>query len=386
MRQVSRLLAGLVAVGASAFTLVGASAADAASSTTLVRAGAADAASSTVYVSKHGHSGAPDRSCSTARYRHINVAIAAVPRGGRVVVCGGTYKVQAVVTKSLALIGRHGATINARGQKPISKKLPGGSGIVVFDARNVEVSGFTVENAGFDAILVARSTRILVSHNRLQHNGDVGVDFNGTSDSLATRNVSQFNKGGGFLIADDLGPTHFDAVTRNIARRNPGGCGVIIAGHSTAGVWGNYVAHNLITFNGLSRKAPGAGVVIATEVKGERVSGNDVADNEIYGNGLAGVTIHSHVPGQKMSGNQIVGNDIGKNNLVGDTIGLAPPVKNHPDLRTTGILVGASSFIRVWIHGNYIHSNWFGIYLNGRIRAHIYHNRYHRVHKHIKVA
>jgi nitrous oxidase accessory protein NosD len=372
MRQVSRLLAGLTAVGAAAFTLVGAT--------------AASAASSTVYVSKHGHAGASDRSCATARYRHINQAIHAAPRGGRVVVCGGTYKVQAVVTKSLALVGRRGATIDAKGQKPISKKLPRGSGVVVFGAKNVEVTGFTVKNAGFDAILVARSRRVLVSHNLLRNNGDVGVDFNGSSDSLATHNLSEFNQGGGFLIADDLGPTHFDAVTWNKATRNPGGCGVIIAGHSTAGVWGNYVAHNLITFNGLNHKQPGAGVVIATEVKGERVSDNDVADNEIYGNGLAGVTIHSHVPGQRMSGNQIVGNDIGKNNIIGDTIGLAPPVTNHPDLRTTGILVGASSAIRVWIHGNYIHSNWFGIYLNGRIRAHIYHNRYHRVHKHIKVA
>jgi nitrous oxidase accessory protein NosD len=372
MRQVSRLLAGLTAVGVAAFTLVGPT--------------AASAASSTVYVSKHGHAGASDRSCATARYRHINQAIHAAPRGGRVVVCGGTYKVQAVVTKSLALVGRRGATIDAKGQKPISKKLPGGSGVVVFGAKNVEITGFTVKNAGFDAILVARSRRVLVSHNLLRNNGDVGVDFNGSSDSLATHNLAEFNQGGGFLIADDLGPTHFDAVTWNKATRNPGGCGVIIAGHSTAGVWGNYVAHNLITFNGLNHKQPGAGVVIATEVKGERVSDNDVADNEIYGNGLAGVTIHSHVPGQRMSGNQIVGNDIGKNNIIGDTIGLAPPVTNHPDLRTTGILVGASSAIRVWIHGNYIHSNWFGIYLNGRIRAHIYHNRYHRVHKHIKVA
>jgi hypothetical protein len=372
MRQVTRLLAGFVAAGAAAFTLVGAS--------------AADAASSTVYVSKHGRGGNSDRSCATARYRHINQAIAAAPKGGTVIVCGGTYKVQAVVTKSLALIGRGNATIDARGQKPISKKLPGGSGVVVYGTRNVEVTGFTVKNAGFDAILVGRSRRVLVSHNLLEHNGDVGVDFNGSSDSLATHNLSEFNKGGGFLIADDLGPTHFDAVTWNKATRNPGGCGVIIAGHSTSGVWGNYVAHNLITFNGLNRKQPGAGVVIATEVKGERVSDNDVADNEIYGNGLAGVTIHSHMPGQRMSGNQIVGNDIGKNNIVGDTIGLAPPVTNHPDLRTTGILVGASSAIRVWIHGNYIHSNWYGIYLNGRIRAHIFRNRYHRVHKHIKVA
>jgi nitrous oxidase accessory protein NosD len=372
MRQVSRLLAGFVAVGAAAFTLVGAS--------------AADAASSTVYVSKHGRGGNSDRSCATARYRHINQAIAAAPKGGTVIVCGGTYKVQAVVTKSLALIGRANATIDARGQKPISKKLPGGSGVVVYGTRNVEVTGFTVKNAGFDAILVGRSRRVLVSHNLLEHNGDVGVDFNGSSESLATHNLSEFNKGGGFLIADDLGPAHYDAVTWNKATRNPGGCGVIIAGHSTSGVWGNYVAHNLITFNGLNHKQPGAGVVIATEVKGERVSDNDVADNEIYGNGLAGVTIHSHVPGQRMNGNQIVGNDIGKNNIVGDTIGLAPPVTNHPDLRTTGILVGASSAIRVWIHGNYIHSNWYGIYLNGRIRAHIFHNRYHRVHKHIKVA
>ena len=59
-------------------------------------------------------------------------------------------------------------------------------------------------------------------------------------------NLAEHNKGGGFLVADDLGPTHFDAVTWNVATRNPGGCGVIIAGHSTSGVWGNYVAHNLL--------------------------------------------------------------------------------------------------------------------------------------------
>ena len=62
-----------------------------------------------------------------------------------------------MVTKSLALVGRRGATIDAKGQKPIRKKLPGGSGVVVFGAKNVEVTGFTVKNAGFDAILVARS-------------------------------------------------------------------------------------------------------------------------------------------------------------------------------------------------------------------------------------
>jgi nitrous oxidase accessory protein NosD len=368
-----RLTAGLVAAGATAFALAGTVPADAATR------------SHTVYVSPHGAAGNADRSCRTARYRSINRAIAAVPRGGTVIVCRGRYRAQAVITKSLALIGRH-AVINAHGQKPISKKLPGSSGVVVYQARNVEVSGFTVVHAGFDAILVARSHHVLVQHNLLMHNGDVGVDFNGTSDSLARRNVSEFNQGGGFLIADDLGPTHGNAVTWNIARRNPGGCGVIVAGHSTAGVWGNYIAHNVITFNGLNPKSAGAGVVIATEVKHERVSGNVVLGNVIHGNGLSGVTIHAHEPFQNLNGNEIVGNDIGRNNLLGDPIGLAPPVKAHPDRRHTGILVGSSSRLHVLIQGNYIHNNHYGIYLNGRIHAVIRQNRFHRVRVPVKVA
>lgn len=102
--------------------------------------------------------------------------------------------------------------------------------------------------------------------------------------------------GGGFLIADDLGPAHGDAVTGNVAWRSPGGCGVIVAGHTTAGVWGNLIESNVIAFNGLDRKSPGAGVVIATEIKHERVSGNVVIGNVIHGNGLSGVTIHAHEP------------------------------------------------------------------------------------------
>jgi nitrous oxidase accessory protein NosD len=368
-----RLTAGLMAAGATAFALAGTVPAYAA-----VR-------SHTVYVSPHGAAGKADRSCRTARYRSINRAIAAAPRGGTVIVCRGRYRAQAVITKSLALIGRH-ALINAQGQKPVSKKLPGSSGVVVYQARNVEVSGFTVVHAGFDAILVARSHHVLVQHNLLMHNGDVGVDFNGTTDSLARRNVSEFNKGGGFLIADDLGATHGNAVTWNIARRNPGGCGVIVAGHSTAGVWGNYIAHNLITSNGLNPKSAGAGVVIATEVKHERVSGNVVLGNVIRGNGLSGVTIHAHEPFQNLTGNKIIGNDIGRNNLLGDPIGLAPPVKARPDMRHTGILVGSSSRLHVLIQGNYIHNNHYGIYLNGRIHAVIRQNRFHRVRVHIKVA
>jgi parallel beta-helix repeat protein len=337
------------------------------------------------YVSPHGSSHNANASCRSARFRSINAAIAWVRSSGTVIVCRGTYHTQAVIRKPLTLIGEH-AVINAAGQKPVLPKLPGGSGIVVLGTRHVSVSGFRVTRAKYDAILVALSAHVLVTGNVLVHSGDVGVNFDGTSRSVASRNISEFNAGGGFLVADDVGRAQDDAVTSNVASHNPGGCGVIIAGHTTFGVTGNLVAGNLLTDNGTSRKAPGAGVVIASPVPGETVSDNTVAGNRISGNGLAGVTIHAHAKGQHLSGNKITGNWIGRNNVVGDTIGLAPPAKNIPDLRTTGILVGATSHVHVTISGNHIARNWYGIFLEGRVSATLHRNSFSRVHTPVKVA
>jgi hypothetical protein len=371
MRRLTGAILGLVMLGGAMVALLG--------------TGVANAWPSRVFVSPQGWSRHADVSCATAGFRSINAAIHAVAEHGTVIVCPGTYHTQAVVTKPLKLIGVH-AVIDAKGQKPVLRKLPAGSGIVVLHTRNVHVSGFTVVRAGFDAILVALSSRVLVTHNVLEHNGDVGVDFNGTSFSRASRNVSKFNKGGGFLVADDIGPTSHDTINWNVASRNPGGCGVIIAGHATFGVRDNRVAHNWLTFNGTLHKSPGAGVVIATEVPGERVSGNTVTGNWIYRNGIAGVTIHSHVKGQHLNGNRIVGNWIGRNNVVGDTIGLGPPAVNVPDLRTTGILVAASSRVHVVIKGNHISRNWFGIFLEGRVTARLRHNHFRHVRIPVKVV
>ena len=365
MRRYTAAALGLLTTGATTVALLGTST-------------AAYAWPSTVFVSPHGSSQHSGSSCQQARFRSINAAIAAVARHGTVIVCRGTYHTQAVIAKPLRLVGEH-ATINARGQKPVLPKLPAGSGIVVLGTRHVTVRGFKVVHAGFDAILVARSKHIRVTHNRLEHNGDVGVDFNGTWWSVAQHNVSKHNTGGGFLIADDIGSSGHDTVSWNTASHNPGGCGVIIAGHSKAGVRDNWVAHNWLIANGTNKKAAGAGVVIATEVPGETVAGNTVIRNWIYRNGIAGVTIHSHVAGQHMNGNRIMDNWIGKNNLVGDEIGLGKPVKNVPDPRTTGILVGASSHVHVSITGNRISNNHYGVFLEGRVTAHLRHNQFRHV-------
>ena len=118
-----------------------------------------------VYVSHHSAKHGADTSCNTARYRDINTAIAAVATGGTVVVCAGTYDEQVVVTKPLNLSGR-GATIDAKGQKPLkigTETLPGSIGIGVLGTSGVQVSGFRVTGAGFDAILVAASSHVSVS-------------------------------------------------------------------------------------------------------------------------------------------------------------------------------------------------------------------------------
>ena len=181
---------------------------------------AASAGQITAYVSHHAAPGNADTSCATAKYTTINGAIHAVVAGGTVVVCPGTYRTQAVVLKPVRLEGRD-ALINAAGQRPVIPGLPGGSGIVVLHTHKVIVTGFVIVGAGFDGILVANSDNVQVSHNLLVHNGDVGVDFNGTSYSQAYHNISEFNGGGGFLVADDLGVNHDNVVAWNSPPTTP---------------------------------------------------------------------------------------------------------------------------------------------------------------------
>jgi parallel beta-helix repeat protein len=357
---------------------------------------ASASAASTVYVSPSGTSGAADTSCSTAAYSDINAAITASSSGGTVVVCKGTYHTQAIVNKPLTLTGKSGAVINAKGQTPLtigSMTLPGSIGIGVLATTKVHVSGFKVVDAGFDAILVGLSSHVTVTGNVLLRNGDVGVDLNGTSDSTVTHNISKNNAGGGYLVADDVGPTSHNTVAWNVASHNPGGCGVIVAGHSTFGVTHNLIAHNRLSYNGtLKSSGGGAGVVIATEVPGETVADNTVEDNTIYGNGLAGVTVHAHLPGQHLNGNRIIGNRIFTNNTIGDPIDLATSPTSTtnvavPDRKTTGILVGAASSIKILISHNYISNDHYGIFLEGVgnvVHASLSGNHFHHVTVHVK--
>jgi parallel beta-helix repeat protein len=359
----------------------------------LLAAGAATAhagsdSGSTYYVSPWGQSGASDYSCDTAAHSSISAAVAAASAGDTVVACDGIYHEQVVVRKPLTLAGQPGAVIDAAGQPRLNVggELPGSIGIGVVGTHDVRIRGLKVEFAGFDGILVASSSHVTVTNNVLVHNGYVGVDLNGTCLSRVASNLSEYNDGGGFLIADDLGRASNNDVSYNVASHNAGGGGVIVAGHTKAGAVGNLIAHNLLTDNGTARNNSGGGVMIEGDVAGATVTGTLVTENTIHGNGLAGVVIHAHLPGQNMNGNWITSNDIGANNILPDPIGLSssPWSKNAavPDTRTTGVLVGTASPIRVRISGNHIHDNHFGVVLEGAgagIYASLHDNDYHFV-------
>jgi parallel beta-helix repeat protein len=337
------------------------------------------------YVSPGGQPGAGDYSCGTAAHSSVSAAVAAARAGDTVVVCEGIYRDQVVVRKPLDLVGRAGAVIDAAGQPRLNVggELPGSIGIGVVGTRDVRVSGFKVEHAGFDGILVASSSHVTVTGNVAVHNGYVGVDVNGTRLSRVTGNLSEYNADGGFLVADDLGRASRNDISGNVASHNPGGGGVILAGHGKAGVIGNEVERNVLTDNGTARNNGGGGVVLDAAVAGETIADNLVTGNTIHGNGLAGVTIHAHLPGQDLNGNWITGNDIDVNNILPDRIGLSasPRAKNVavPDKRTTGILVGTASPIRVRISGNRIHDDHYGVFLEGegaRVYASLRDNAY----------
>ena len=126
-------------------------------------------------------------------------------------------------------------------------------------------------------------------------------------------------------------------------------------------------------------------MLFANAAPGTASYDNLVEFNYIAGNKLSGVTMHAHTlgPGQfdDLSGNWIRGNKIGRNNTGGD-----PLDGTTSDPCTTGILVFSGTVpVNVWISGNRIANNHYGIWLGigGNVTADIYGNRFRNVMTHV---
>ncbi len=293
----------------------------------------------------------------------ISSAVASASANDTVTVSPGTYTETVTITKSLSLIAKDGAIIDATG-------LPQGifiNGLAGSAIQNVVISGFTVQNANFEGILIVNASAVTVTSNSVLNNNKglaggacpglpafetleqsdcgEGIHLLGTDHSIITNNTIQGNSGG-ILLADDTGATHDNLISFNTVQDNAYACGITMASHPPAmstgssaplGVYHNTVYGNRSARNGLANGG-GAGVGIFASVPGAAAYGNVVVDNLVHDNGLPGVAMHAHVPGQNLNDNMIVGNTVVDNGA--DSGQTATPGPTGINLFAAGVVTG----------------------------------------------
>jgi len=341
---------------------------------------ASAASAKTFYIAKNGNNANP--CTSTKPCKTINRGVGLAKRGDTVVVSKGSYSQNVLITKDIKVTGVGNPVINALGRD---------NGFVVqgAGAAGATVSGFTVENAAFEGILVEKTSRVTISGNLVKNNdqghkaakptgecapagqipGDCGegIHLITVSHAKVTGNTVTGNAGGIYLT-DEFGPTSHNLVSHNRSLNNLLDCGITVAGHSnkavslltgkptptTGGVFANTVIDNVVNNNGT--KEAGAGILMAGGAPGTGVYDNLVEGNSASGNGHAGVVIHSHAPLQDMNGNRIIDNKLSHNGALGDP--------EFGEQGTVDILVASAvtKLTGIVIKGNFLSDAHYGIY------------------------
>lgn len=280
------------------------------------------------------------RGCSAT----ISAAVSAAAPGDTITVANGSYHDNVVIGKPLSLIGagKENTIIDATGLS---------NGINIDGHNNpglahVSVTGFTVENANFEGILLTDSSFITVAKNHVTGNDKnlsfaggaptcpglpayfvdfqgfdcgEGIHLSGVDHSTIANNLVDKNAGG-ILVSDDTGSSHDNLISANIVQDNPLDCGITIASHIVVfgpqeplrGIYHNTILGNTASANGLT-SGEGAGVGLFAAAPGAQNWGNVVAGNTLTGNALPGVSMHSHSPSQNLNDNLIVGNHLSGN-------------------------------------------------------------------------
>ena len=279
----------------------------------------------------------------------IGVAVTAAAPNDTVTVAKGTYHEDVVITKPLSLLGA--------GSQNTVIDATGLSNGVNIDGHNhpglshVSVSGFTVQNANFEGILLTDSSFITIDNNHVTGNnkslsfpGGVptcpglpsyfvtfqgfdcgeGIHLSGVDHSTVANNLVE-NNAGGILVSDDTGSSHDNLISANTVQNNPFDCGITIASHliivgpqqPLRGIYHNTIVGNISSANGLTT-GEGAGIGLFAAAPGAQNWGNVVVGNTATGNALPGVAMHSHSPLQNLNDNLIAGNQISGNGPDGD--------------------------------------------------------------------
>jgi hypothetical protein len=324
----------------------------------------------------------------------ISAAVAAAAPNDIINVAAGTYQESVTIGKPLSLIGSDSTkTIIDAAGKTTGIYI---NGIDNADLSRVLISGFTIQNAPYEGILIANASEVTISGNLVTGNNkglktgggppscpglpsfETNEDFDcgeaihitGVHHSAILNNTITGNSGG-ILISDDTGATHDNVIAGNAVIDNPYDCGITLASHVPAaftnsrvpfGIYSNTVVGNQSSRNGL--KGEGAGVGLFASAPGTATYGNLVANNLLTGNNLPGVAVHGHAPNQKLDGNVIIGNTISGNGP--DTDDTATP-------GTAGIAITSVTPVNgILVLGNSIDHQDIGFawHATGEARAH----------------
>lgn len=289
--------------------------------------------------------------CGATVFSKIGDAVAAALTGDSVAVFPGSYDEMVTIDKSgLQLLGQNAkkTIIDATGQ----------TNGVLDSASGVTISGFTIENANHEGILVSGAaatcngdtppechpvgnppSKVTIANNIVTDNDkglvagpppscagapdfeaeDCGeaIHLDGVTFSTVANNVVKSNAGG-ILLTDETNENLGNLVNANDVEDNTPDCGITLPSHPPNGSGANIgsqsfgVSNNTIA-NNISKGNGAAGVGMFTPTPGTASQKNLVIGNTIANNGEPGVLFHSHAPHQKLSNNSIISNTISGN-------------------------------------------------------------------------
>ena len=330
-------------------------------------------------------------------YPTINAAVAKAVAGDLVLVSQGTYHEDVVIGTAISLIGanRRNTIIDATGLA---------NGISVSGVNGVLVSGFTVENANFEGILLNQASQVTITDNIIQKNNvslnvnaatcdgipdfetaegfdcGEGIHLSGVDHSIISNNLVE-NNAGGILLSDDTGATHDNLILGNTVQDNPFDCGITLASHplfasgppTAAGVYHNTITGNVSKHNGFQVPGAGAGVGLFSPAPFTNTYGNVVVNNDLIDNGLPGVALHAHAPGAGLSDNMIAGNRISGNGADTDDTATPGPTGINVSGGDNGSGVPLAVITGTVIAGNVIRQETVGVAAktNALVGAHL---------------
>lgn len=303
-------------------------------------------------------------------YKTISSAVSAASAGDTINVAAGTYKELVTIPESLSLIGAGAdhTIIDATGLSNAVYVNNPASAIVT----NVVISGFTLENANFEGLLINGASAVTVWGNYVINNDkslvpsptapacpgltavypfegneqdDCGeaIHLTNVSSSTVAYNLVE-NNAGGILVTDDSGPTHDNLIRKNIVKNNVFDCGITVPSHTPFGVYHNTVSENTVTGNGTSPMGGGAGVGLFSPGGPTSNYGNSIVNNDIEQNGMSGIAIHTHAPGTEVLQDAVIAGNYIANNGGDSDLGLTP---SETDGISIGVVGGAVSGIMI---------------------------------------